>query len=233
MVIHFHGTPITPKSKLQSLAGAHFCVSFSDPRDTEDCLRLGQSVLFDNGEFSRFTKGREADPLALHRWLGRYLAHPHRAVVLDRINGSVEEQRERIAQWPHPRDLSWPVWHLDKPYDFLLELADAWPGVCFGSAGEFWKIGSEAWLRRMDGAFDHLTKHRQTLPWTHGLRMLGRAGQQHPLSSADSTNIARNHAGNTTRSTPPKCPRLMMKRIDAVQCPTTWCIDTQEELFAA
>jgi hypothetical protein len=31
VTLHYHGTPITPRPVLQSLAGRHFCVSFAAP----------------------------------------------------------------------------------------------------------------------------------------------------------------------------------------------------------
>ena len=232
-MLHYHGTPITPREKLYLLKGRHFCVSFAEPRDADVCMQIGQSVLWDNGAFSLHTKGKPIDEAALYAWLEPRLGHPHRAVVLDRIGGDVGEQRAMAARWPFPRELSWPVWHLDKPLDYLLELADAWPGLCFGSAGAYWQIGTPKWERRMDEAFNHLARHRATLPWTHGLRMLGQGGNRWPLSTADSTNIARNHAGTSERAA--KCPAAMAQEIDARQCPISWTprpTQTQMDLVA-
>lgn len=195
MTIHYHGTPITPASQLARMAGEHFCVSFYRPDNADVCEAIGQSVLWDNGAFSAYTKGAPIDETALFDWLAPRLYHPHRAVVLDRIGGDVDAQREMLARWPFPRDFSWPVWHLDKPLDYLSELAEGWPGVCLGSAGAYWQIGSTAWLRRMDEAFEHLAR-RGRLPWLHGLRMLGQV-KGWPLASADSTNVAQNYGRDT------------------------------------
>ncbi len=233
MTIHYHGTPITPRDKLYKLAGRHFCVSFSDARDADVCAQIGQSVLYDNGAFSTFTRGAPIDEAALFDWLEERLGHPHRAVALDAIGGEVAEQCEMLQRWPFGRDLSWPVWHLDKPFDYLLQLADEWCGVCIGSAGPYWQIGSPAWERRMDEAFNHLARQRATLPWVHGLRMLSMVESRWPLSSADSTNIARNHAGNNTRETPSKCPAEMALAIDSRQAPAGWLErPIQQELAA-
>lgn len=195
MTIRYHGTPITPAAQLSRMAGDHFCVSFYRPDNADVCEAIGQSVLWDNGAFSAYTKGAEIDEQALYAWLEPRLYHPHRAVVLDRIGGDVDAQREMVKRWPFPRDLSWPVWHLDKPLDYLGELADSWTGVCLGSAGEYWEIGSTAWERRMDMAFEYLAR-RGRLPWLHGLRMLGQA-RAWPLASADSTNVAQNFGRDT------------------------------------
>jgi hypothetical protein len=195
VTIHYHGTPITPAAQLARMAGEHFCVSFFRSDNADVCEAIGQSVLWDNGAFSAYTKGAPLDERALYDWLEPRLYHPHRAVVLDKIGGGVDEQREMTARWPFPRALSWPVWHLDKPLDYLSELADEWGSLCFGSAGAYWEIGSVAWERRMDQAFEHLAR-RGRLPWIHGLRMLGQV-KGWPLSSADSTNVAQNFGRDT------------------------------------
>lgn len=51
-MIHYHGTPITPRAVLHELAGRNFCVPFSDARDVGICHEIGQSVMIDNGAFS-------------------------------------------------------------------------------------------------------------------------------------------------------------------------------------
>jgi hypothetical protein len=195
MTIHFHGTPITPAAQLARMAGEHFCVSFARPDNADVCESIGQSVLWDNGAFSAYTRGETLDESALYDWLEPRLYHPHRAVVLDKIGGDVDEQRVMLRRWPFPCDLSWPVWHLDKPLDYLSELADEWGAVCLGSAGAYWETGSAAWERRMDQVFEHLFR-RGRLPWVHGLRMLGKV-KAWPLASADSTNVAQNFGRDT------------------------------------
>lgn len=196
MTIAYHGTPLTPAAQLARMHGEHFCVSFYRPDNADVCEAIGASVLWDNGAFSAYTKGAEIDEAKLYAWLDPRLYHPHRAVVLDRIGGDVEAQRAMVNRWPFPRELSWPVWHLDKPLDYLSELCDGgWSGVCLGSAGEYWEIGGMSWERRMDQVFEHLAR-RGRLPWLHGLRMLGQV-RSWPLASADSTNCAQNFARDT------------------------------------
>ena len=58
MTIHYHGTPLTPRDQLWLMAGKNFCVSYANPGDADVCLRIGQSVMWDNGAFSLFTKGK-------------------------------------------------------------------------------------------------------------------------------------------------------------------------------
>lgn len=195
MTIHYHGTPITPAAQLARMAGEHFCVSFANPQNADVCEQIGQSVLWDNGAFSQFTKGVTVDEAALFAWLEPRLYHPHRAVVLDKIGGDVDEQRAMLKRWPFPKEYSWPVWHLDKPLDYLSELADEYGALCLGSAGAYWEVGGVTWERRMGQALEHLAR-RGKLPWLHGLRMLGQV-KAWPLASADSTNVAQNFSRDT------------------------------------
>lgn len=210
MTICYHGTPITPKAQLYRMTGQSFCVSFAEPRDADFCEAFGQSVLWDNGAFSAYTKGITINEAELHKWLEPRLRHPHRAVVLDVIDGDVDVQRAAIERWPFPRDLSWPVWHLDKPLGYLDELCGEWSAVCLGSAGKYWEIGSQLWLDRMSEIFDHLHRKHARLPWLHGLRMLGQIGN-YPLASADSTNVAQNYGVSTG------CTHCMAKRVNSVR----------------
>lgn len=210
MTICYHGTPITPKAQLYRMTGQHFCVSFAEPRDADFCEAFGQSVLWDNGAFSAYTKGIKLNETELHSWLHPRLQHPHRAVITDVIDGSVEAQRDAIERWPFDRDLSWPVWHIDKPLDYLDELTGEWSAVCLGSAGPYWEIASESWIRRMADIFDHLHRRNARLPWLHGLRMLGHIGN-YPLASADSTNVAQNYGIATG------CTHCMAKRVNSVK----------------
>lgn len=224
-MIHYHGTPITPKGYLLEMVGRHFCVSFADPRDLADCLRVGQSVMLDNGAFSAFTRGKELDLHGYYIWVEQHLQHPHWAVVPDVIDGTVDEQRALIAQWPFPKELSAPVWHLALPIDWLLEIVSEWPRVCLGSSGIYWQVGSQAWNARMDEAYEALTKHFKHLPWVHGMRMLSQADGRWPLASADSTNVARNFKRNQEH------PDLMANRIDTLQPARVWTPAPQLELL--
>lgn len=212
-MIHFHGTPITPRDQLMNMAGENFCVSAARPDDLSVCLSIGQMILFDNGAFSMKTRGEEVFWGDYYRWLAPNLAPPHLAVIPDVIDGSVEHQRELVQQWPREfGHWGMPVWHLALPIDYLLELCDKFPKVCFGSSGAYWQVGSAAWAARMDEAFNAM--HRTgRLNWIHGLRMLGQTTGGWPLASADSTNVARNFK--------PGCAKCMAKRINA-QNPTIW-----------
>lgn len=226
IVIHYHGTPLTPRQELYKLAGKNFCVSFAAPRDGDWCLQHGQSVLWDNGAFSAHTRGQVTDWAKYYDWLEPRLGHPHFAIIPDVIDGEPELQRALVAQWPFPRHLGAPVWHMGLSLNYLQEIADDWPRLCFGSSGAYWQVGSEAWERRCDEAFNLLAR-RGPLPWVHMLRGLSMAGDRWPFASADSVNVARNFKDANT------CPERMARRIDAIQCPVKWSARAeQERLFA-
>lgn len=223
-MIHYHGTPITPRAALLDMAGRNFCVSFADARDIEVCLSIGQSVMLDNGAFTAFTKGRSLNFDGFVDWCEQHLAHPHWSVIPDVIGGDVQQQRRLIAQWPFPKELSAPVWHLGLSLEWLLELADNYPKICFGSSAEYWQVGSQRWEKRMDQAYECLTKYRRHLPWIHGLRMLGQSSSRWPLASADSANVARNHASVGLH------PETMAARIDSLQPAKKWKPSNQLEM---
>jgi len=226
-VIHYHGTPISPVIERQKMAGKHFCVSFERPDDAEWCLANGQSVLWDNGAYSAFRHGKPLDTGKLYAWLERRLAQPHWAIIPDRIGGDIDEQRAMVSAWPFPRTLGAPVWHMALEIDYLLELADEWPRICFGSSARYWQIGSPIWERRCDEAFNALAKRHPRLPWVHMLRGLALAGDRWPFASVDSANVGRNFKTLNT------CPERMARRLDAIQCPIIWTLRmVQQDLVA-
>jgi hypothetical protein len=227
-VIHYHGTPITPREELLKMAGKNFCVPFSDSRDGDWCLANAQSIMWDNGKFTAFTQGKVFDDAKLYEWLEPRLGHPHWAVIPDVIDGPVEQQRGLVAQWPFPRHLGAPVWHMGLSIDYLLELADQWQRICFGSSGKYWQVGSSAWEGRADEAFNALAK-RGPLPWVHMLRGLSLCGDRWPFASGDSTNVGRNFKNKGAEV----CPERMARRIDAVQCPIKWVSrPEQKDMFS-
>jgi hypothetical protein len=198
------------------MGGKHFCVSYARPDQLDRCLRLGQSLMLDNGAFSAKTRGLEFDQNGFYQWVEPILRHPHWGVVPDVIDGTVKQQREMVASWPFRKDFGIPVWHLGLSIDYLLELCDQWGRVCFGSAGEYWQIGTTKWCGRMDEAFNQLTITFGSVPWVHGMRMLGQSEGPWPLASADSTNVALHHSEHLN------CAGCMAKRIDSRNPPIQW-----------
>lgn len=216
MTIHYHGTPITPMAALYELAGRCFCVSFAAPQDVARCHMIGQSVMLDNGAFSKWKKGTATNWPAYYEWSDEWLNYPTTwAVIPDEIDAGPAAQDSLLAEWPYG-DRGAPVWHMDEPIDRLAELCENWPKVCIGSTSIYAEVMSPAWVRCMDEAWDRLAKQHHRLPWVHMLRGMNCSGNRWPFASVDSTDIARNH--NRDQNT----PRKMADRWDAVQCRSTW-----------
>jgi len=224
-VIHYHGTPISPRTQLLKMGGRNFCVSFAAPQDFKTCLAIGQTVMLDNGAFSVFTKGKTLDLDGYYAWIEPVLAPPHWAVMPDAIGGDVEAQHKLLQTWPW-RTLGYdncaPVFHLHMPITYLFFLCNAYRKVCLGSSAEFWDTSTVMWERRMDDIFNALVNHYGRVPWIHGLRMLGKADNRWPLASADSTNVAQNFKRDTG------CAECKADTIDRINPTPAW----QGGLFA-
>lgn len=225
-MIHYHGTPLTPKNELLKMSGKNFCVSYADSRDADFCLLNGQSVMWDNGAFTYHQQGKVSDWGGYYKWVEPRLGHPHWAIVPDVINGNSEDNFNLANEWPHRKDCSGVVWHLHEPLSQIGKLLDlGFSKVCFGSSKQYWQIGSNAWERRVDEAFNWMA-NRGAIPWVHMLRGLALCGDRWPFASADSVNVARNFKDSNL------CPERMARRIDSVQNPIRWRFKPQEmELF--
>lgn len=214
LVIHYHGTPITPLEQFYDLAGRHFCVSYARPDQLRQAHAIGQSVMLDNGAFTAWTKGRQVDWYAWAEWVSPWLDYPTTWCVLpDSIDGGVEENDRLLSySWDVPGA---PVWHLHEPIKRLLKLADGYGRFCFGSSGEYRDVGSDSWHRRVSEAFDEISKRHARLPWIHMLRGMSQSGGPYPFASVDSTDVAQNH--NRRGSA-----RAQADRWDGLQCPARW-----------
>lgn len=219
MTIHYHGTPITPKTVLATMHGKCFCVSFFNPADVARCHEFGQAVLLDNGAFSAWKKGVALTDewwARYYPWAEKWLATPTTfAIIPDVVTGGEAEQDRLIDQWPFG-DRGWPVWHMHEPIERLLRLLDRWPRVAIGSSAQYARVGSISWRIRMEEAFNAITARHRFLPWIHMLRGMQAVRWHYPFASVDSTDVARNHnrKGNTARG--------MAEMWDCRQCPPSF-----------
>lgn len=226
-MIHYHGTPITPMTALYELAGRHFCVSFWTPTQVGRVHEIGQSVMLDNGAFSAFTQGKPiTDWTPYYQWADKWLDYPTTwAVIPDVIDAGSQEQDALLREWPHGTKGA-PVWHMDEPLPRLVRLTETWPRVCIGSTGEYWKVLSDPWRRRMDAAWNEIARAHRRTPVVHMLRGMQLSGREWPFASVDSTDVAQNH------NRPQNTPRAMADRWDAMQCPPTWVVQPEQmEMF--
>ncbi len=220
-MIHYHGTPITPRQTLLELAGRHFCVSYADSRDIQTCHLIGQSVMIDNGAFSHWKKGTQTDDLHwgnYYEWLEQWLDYPTTwAVIPDVIDGTEADNDRQLVRWFQRRlPKGAPVWHLHESLERLRRLAAGYDKVCFGSSGTYREVGTDHWHRRIFEAFDTVANERGTVPWIHMLRGMKMSGDIYPFGSVDSTDIARNH------NQPHMNAKKMAERWDSIQCPARW-----------
>jgi hypothetical protein len=230
-VIHYHGTPITPREKLYELAGRHFCVSVAEPRDVKVCHEIGQSVMLDNGAFSFWRRNAIPEWRGVWDWMEPWLDYSTTwAVIPDVIDGSEDANDRLLVEWFQRRlPKGAPVWHLHESFDRLRRLAHGYERVCFGSSGAYADLGTDQWHRRVSEAFDVIADERGRVPWVHMLRGLNLAGSHYPFASADSTNAARNHAGSWRQR--PKALTQIVAETDARQCPGRWKhVGTQQTL---
>ena len=216
MTLHYHGGPITPNSVLLTLAGKCFCVSHAHPQQVAMMHQVGQSVLLDNGAFSKHTTGKATDWQSYYEWTDQWLDHPTTwAIIPDVIDAGSQEQDSLVREWPHGQRGA-PVWHTGEPLDRLYRLCDEWQRVCVGSTDEHWQVLGCSWRARMDEAFNGLAQRHKRMPWLHMLRGMQLATEAYPFASLDSTDVARNH------NRPQNTARAMADRWDAAQCPPTW-----------
>lgn len=220
-MIHYHGTPITPRETLYTLAGRFFCVSHADPRDVDVVHQIGQGVMLDNGAFSAWTSNKPVDWTGYYNWVEPWIDyHTTWAVIPDVIDGDSNANDSLISQWPHGHRGA-PVWHMHEDIDRLLRLSGEWPRVCIGSSAQYSHVGGDRWRRRMDAAMNRLCGNGRPPVAIHMLRGMQMSGDIYPFASVDSADIARHHNGK-------RDPVKMALRWDSSQCPARWTIKEEQ-----
>lgn len=196
-MIHYHGGPITPLTAAFRLWRArHAMISYAHPSQIDVAAAICQSFALDNGAFPAWTQGTPiTDWSGFYDWCQIWIDHPacDFALIPDVIDGEEADNDALIREWPHGSK-GVPVWHLHESLDKLNRLSHEWPRIALGSSGQYSDVGSSLWWARM-GAAMNLVQGDNEFPRTklHGCRMLApRIFTRLPLSSGDSTNIARN-----------------------------------------
>jgi hypothetical protein len=195
-MIRYHGTPMTPVADMiKAFSNRHAMVSYAHPEQMEVCAEICWSTVLDNGAFTAWKNGQPYDFTGYAKWAGKWLKHPcvEWAVIPDVIDGTEDQNDALLHEWPFPKDISVPVWHLHESLDRLQRLMH-YPRVALGSSGQFAEIGTHDWWHRMSEAMSVLCDGNG-FPKVkiHGLRMLDPGVfSKLPFASADSTNVARN-----------------------------------------
>lgn len=196
-MIHYHGGPITPDTcAIKVWTARHAFVSFAATQQMNLAAELSQSFALDNGAFTFWKQGHGVQWADYYAWVDTWRTHPgfDFAVVPDVIDGSESENDQLADEWPFPRHQGAVVWHVNESIDRLRRLAQVWPRVCIGSSGEFDVSTPRRFLGRAYQAIGAICgSNNRPICKLHGLRMLNPAiFSKLPLSSADSTNVARN-----------------------------------------
>lgn len=196
-MIHYHGGPITPDTcALKVWTARHSFVSFAATQQMALAAEVTQSFALDNGAFTFWKQGAETRWVDYYAWVDVWRTHPgfDFAVVPDVIEGTEAENDQLASEWPFPKHQGAVVWHINESIDRLRRLASEWPRVCIGSSGE-WDVSSpkKFLVRAIEAVAAICAKDGRPICKLHGLRMLNpNIFSQLPLSSADSTNVARN-----------------------------------------
>jgi hypothetical protein len=238
-LIHYHGLPITPATAARAaVGGGHAFVSFRYPEQLGLVLDVCQSFAVDNGAFSAWKIGKSVtDWTRYYDWVAELQRYPNFdfAVIPDIIDGDEQANDALVDEWPWRGSAKggWigaPVWHMHESIDRLQRLALEWQRVCLGSSGKYATVGNDKWWGRIAEAMNAVCdKNGNPITKLHGLRMLNPdVFSRLPLSSADSTNIARNVGidsawRGTYQPTTKECRALVMRdRIESHQATTFW-----------
>ncbi|MES2367855.1 MAG: hypothetical protein V4563_18405 [Pseudomonadota bacterium] len=233
-MIHYHGGPVTPNTAAMALwTRRHAMVSFARPDQIELAAEVCQSFAVDNGAYSFWKGGEAPDWNAYADFLDHWSRHPgfDFAIIPDVIEGDEKENDRLIDEWFGQFTYSQgaPVWHMHERLA-RLEALTRFPRIALGSTSQFAQVGSVDWWARMAEAMkvicDEQGRPRCKL---HGLRMLNPTIFSYlPLSSADSTNVARN-IGLDNKWDSPYCPRskdvramVLVDRIEGHASASRW-----------
>lgn len=208
-------------------------VSFARPQQLELVSEVSRSFALDNGAYSAWRSGQPLrDWQPYYGWVEKWKNHPacDFAVIPDVIGGSEEENDDLVAEWPF-HDCGMPVFHLHESDRRLERLIKSFSRVALGSSGIYKNPGSLVWWLRMTEIMQVVCdEDDRPVVKLHGLRMLAPAILSIvPLSSADSTNVARNvnldrkWKGTYQPSTKLGRALTLCDRIESIATPSRWC----------
>jgi hypothetical protein len=207
--------------------GKHAFISYAKRTDLEIIKECCQSFAFDNGAFT-FWKGdskKQVDWKPYYKWVEENLQHPgfDFAIIPDVIDGSENENDRLLREWSKRFDkqIGVPVYHIHESLTRLTRLVEEWPRVALGSSGEYSTPGTDKWWARMSIIMNEICSEGLPSSKLHGLRMLNPdVFKWLPLSSADSTNAARN--GSFDKISPIFGSDLIARRTEMINSAQSW-----------
>jgi len=241
-VIHYHGGRHSSwQVAVEIWKCRHALVSHADPQQIVIVADVAQSFVLDNGAFSVWKQGIEANWLSYYGWVEEWCRHPgfDWAIIPDVIEGDEAANDALMEQWPFGKAAGVPVWHFHESMEGLARLACEWPRVALGSSGQFATPGSASWWGRMQQVMETVCKDGKPQVKLHGLRMLSPHIVEHvPLASADSAYVSRkvglaNWGGCYKHASRESRAHVLVEYYETAQSAVVWSgIPAQQELFA-
>lgn len=131
-----------------------------------------------------------------------------------------------------------PVYHMHEPLSYLERLMTNFKRIAIGSSGQWPNPGTESWWTRIAEIMAVVCDDQgRPLVKLHGLRMLDpEIFSRLPLSSADSTNAARNsheskRFGMYMPPTSAQRAEVIASRIEYHNSAAVWVPPAQQQLF--
>lgn len=123
IMIHYMGLPITPDvSAVEAIQAGHAFISFRHLQQLPLAIELAQSFALDNGAFSAWRCGSPIQYWSpFYRWAIACSRIPacDFIVVPDAIDGNETDNDRLLEEWPLPRWIGAPVWHLHESLERL------------------------------------------------------------------------------------------------------------------
>lgn len=204
-MIKYHGTPIGGNARevVRFLRGRDAIVSYANPQQIDLVAETCDSFILDNGAFTFWKGGKKVNWDKYYRWCYIWGRHPSCtfSIIPDVIDGTEEDNDRLLEDWPE--DLrGYPVYHFHESFERLERLIGRYQLVCLGSSGVWRTPGTKDWWDRMRKIMEVVCDNNG-IPrcQLHGLRMLDpEIFTSIPLTSADSTNVARNSGITSSRN---------------------------------
>jgi hypothetical protein len=241
VVLHYHGgRHSTWQVAVEIWRRRHALVSFADSKQIVIAAEVAQSFGLDNGAFSVWKQGIQADWLAYYKWVEEWRRHPgfDWAIIPDVIEGDEAANDALLAAWPFAKTAGLPVWHFHESLERLARLAGEWQRVALGSSGQYATVGTPRWWGRMQRIMETICEGGKPKVKLHGLRMLRPAICRYlPLASADSAGVSRsigttNWGGCYRQASDTVKAQVLVESYESAQAAAVWAgIPSQEELF--
>jgi len=196
-MIKYYGTPLTPRDKfIEIMTGRNCLIPYPRPQDLNRALQVCNKIIIDNGAFTIWRQGGEADWNKFYEWLHPFKSQIEFYFIPDIIDGTEEENDELIRDYISRGETKGvPIWHVNESFERLERLMDSFDYIAFGSAGEYGQLGTQKWYNQMDKAM-RVVCDGQGRPKVkiHMLRCLDpKIFTQFPFFSGDSTSLAQNY----------------------------------------